>query len=105
MKSVGPLTKSFSPEKTQIELACDVAAGLSVPGWPMLPGGPFTSPAKAAPCTCTCNSDCAHGSRERGGWGAERRCLSALAVAAAGITDHVWTFRGLIGLPDEAERS
>ena len=39
MKSVGPLTKSFSPEKTQIELAGDVAARLSVPGWPMLPGG------------------------------------------------------------------
>jgi hypothetical protein len=35
---------SFSPEKTQIELACDVAATFSVP----LPGGPITSLAKAA---------------------------------------------------------
>src|SRR6266511_2810057 len=35
---------SFSPEKTQIELSCDVAATLSVP----LPGGPITSLAKAA---------------------------------------------------------
>jgi hypothetical protein len=47
MKSVGPLTKSFSPEKEQIELACDVSLG--VPGWVTLPGGPVTSPAKAAP--------------------------------------------------------
>src|SRR5512132_3343706 len=35
---------SFSPEKTQIELACDVAATFSVP----LPGGPITSLATAA---------------------------------------------------------
>jgi hypothetical protein len=35
---------SFSPEKTQIELACDVAAVLGV----KVPGGPITSPAKAA---------------------------------------------------------
>src|SRR6266498_5408929 len=35
---------SFSPEKTQIELACEVAAKFSVP----LPGGPITSLAKAA---------------------------------------------------------
>ena len=35
---------SFSPEKTQIELACDVAATFGVG----LPGGPITSPAKAA---------------------------------------------------------
>ena len=47
MKSVGPLTKSFSPENEQIELACVVSLG--VPGLPMLPGGPITSPANAAP--------------------------------------------------------
>src|SRR5436190_1482451 len=35
---------SFSPEKTQIEFACEVAAKFSVP----LPGGPITSLAKAA---------------------------------------------------------
>jgi hypothetical protein len=35
---------SFSPEKTQIELACDVAASFGV----RLPGGPITSLAKAA---------------------------------------------------------
>src|SRR5215211_7734072 len=35
---------SFSPEKTQIELACEVAASFGVP----LPGGPITSLAKAA---------------------------------------------------------
>jgi len=35
---------SFSPEKTQIELACDVAATFGV----RLPGGPITSLAKAA---------------------------------------------------------
>src|SRR6266516_3731779 len=46
MKSVGPLTKSFSPENEQIELACEVSLG--VPGLPMLPGGPITSPARAA---------------------------------------------------------
>jgi hypothetical protein len=34
---------SFSPEKTQIEFACDVAAVLGV----KVPGGPITSPAKA----------------------------------------------------------
>src|SRR5215208_6304884 len=36
---------SFSPEKTQIELASEVAASFGVP----LPGGPITSLAKAAP--------------------------------------------------------
>ena len=35
---------SFSPEKTQIELACDVAASFGV----RLPGGPITSLAKTA---------------------------------------------------------
>jgi hypothetical protein len=35
---------SFSPEKTQIEFACEVAAKFSV----LLPGGPITSLAKAA---------------------------------------------------------
>src|SRR6266536_2968260 len=35
---------SFSPENTQIELACDVAASFGV----RLPGGPITSLAKAA---------------------------------------------------------
>src|SRR5215208_3330479 len=35
---------SFSPEKTQIELACDRAASFGV----RLPGGPITSLAKAA---------------------------------------------------------
>jgi hypothetical protein len=36
---------SFSPEKTQIEFACDVAARFGL----RLPGGPITSLAKAAP--------------------------------------------------------
>ena len=43
---------SFSPEKTQIELACDVAASFGV----RLPGGPITSLANAAPALAPVNA-------------------------------------------------
>jgi hypothetical protein len=47
-----PSRKSFNPEKAQIELACVGAAVFSSEPEPKtsgVPGGPFTSPAKAGP--------------------------------------------------------
>ena len=53
MKSVGPLTKSFSPEKEQIEFECAGAAVAMASTCSCVrgsvPGGPLTSPAKATP--------------------------------------------------------
>jgi hypothetical protein len=54
MVSICPFSarKSFKPEKAQIELACAGAPVLlsePEPMTPGVPGGPFTSPAKAAP--------------------------------------------------------
>src|SRR4051794_32056436 len=54
-RSVWPLMKSFNPEKAQIDALGFTPLGLTLPA----PGGPVTSPARAAlaPATTTARTD------------------------------------------------